>query len=170
MKDALKLKSECTTCRTPLNEAFQDRLPTNITLQKLIERKYPAQYKKKMESVAREINKRTELLNRFEGLPVIICKSYIYPGMKTLMQIDTRQLKDMVHWVTSSERGQETIRKFVIVREYADMRGFRMILRQVIRQDNRIIAEIVGDARVVIDSLYIPPERSGIYSSEADAL
>ena len=170
MKDALKIKPECTTCRTPLGETFRERMPTNITLQSLIERKYPSQHKKKMERVAKELNQRVEALNLFEGLPVIICKSYIYPGMKTLMQIDTRQLKDMVHYVTSSERRHETVRRFIIVREHADMRGFRMILRQVIRQDNRIIAEIVGDSRVVIDSLYIPPERAGIYSNQAETM
>lgn len=43
--------------------------------------------------------------NTIESLPVVICDSYLYPGMKTIMTVDTRQLRDMVHVVTSMSSG-----------------------------------------------------------------
>ena len=36
--------------------------------------------------------------------------------------------------------------------------------------EQEIVAEIMGEARVVLDSVYIPPERRGIYLNEELAL
>ena len=44
-------------------------------------------------------------------------------------------MKDLIHYVTSSRENQVN-RKFIIVREYEDMRGFRMSLKQVVRENN----------------------------------
>lgn len=52
------------------------------------------------------------------------------------------------------------------------MRGFKMNLRQVVRHgdDRQVVAEIVGDSRVVIDTVFIPEERRSLYADESKAL
>jgi hypothetical protein len=49
------------------------------------------------------------------------------------------------------------------------MRGFRLGIRQIIRhgEDRQVVAEIVGEERVVIDSIFIPEDRRGLYSNES---
>ena len=58
------------------------------------------------------------------------------------------------------------------MRNYTDMRGFRLGIRQIIRhgEDRQVVAEIVGEERVVIDSIFIPEDRRGLYSNESQAL
>lgn len=56
-----------------------------------------------------------------------------------------------------------------MVRKLTDMRGVVMILKQVLRT-SQVIAEVVGDQRVVIDSIFIPEDRRGIYQNDNDAL
>lgn len=104
-------------------------------------------------------------------MPVIVCGSFVYPGMKTYLPVDTRQMKDLIHIVTST-RDSQISRKFIIVREYSDMRGFRMGVRQVTRENNdrQVIVEVLGEARVRIESIFIPDERRGLYQDEAQAL
>ena len=43
------------------------------------------------------------------------------------------------------------------MRKITDMRGVTMILKNVM-QTSQVIAEVVGDQRIVIDSVYIPEE------------
>ena len=60
-------------------------------------------------------------------------------------------------------------RKFIVMRKITDMRGVTMILKNVM-QTSQVIAEVVGDQRIVIDSVYIPEERRGIYRNDDEAL
>ena len=59
--------------------------------------------KKKDDQIKREKLAKMEDEKKFKMMPVVICDSFIYPGMKTIMTVDTRQLRDMVHIVTSVE-------------------------------------------------------------------
>ena len=47
-----------------------------------------------------------------------------------------------------------------------------MSVKQVIRQNNerQVVVEILGEERVVIESVFIPEERRGLYQNEASAL
>lgn len=92
--------------------------------------------------------------------------------MKSFLPVDTRQMKDMIHFVTSNRDGQTGSKKFIIVRSYTDMRGFRLGVRQIIRHgdERQVVAEIIGEERVVIDSIFIPEDRRGLYSNETQAL
>ena len=78
--------------------------------------------------MAEQIKKKEESQNLFASLPVAVCGSFVYPGMKTFLPVDTRQMKDLLHVVTAS-RDPQLARKFIIVREYTDMRGFMMFVR-----------------------------------------
>jgi hypothetical protein len=80
-------------------------------------------------------------------------------------------MKDLLHIVTSTRETQAN-RKFIIVREYTDMRGFRVSVKNVTRanEDRQILIEIKGLERVAIDSILIPEERRGLYAREQDAL
>jgi hypothetical protein len=104
-------------------------------------------------------------------MPVVVCSSFIYPGMKTFLPVDTRQMKDLLHVVTASRDPQQA-RKFIIVREYTDMRGFMMFVRQVMREndDRQLMVEVVGQERVVLDSVFIPDERRGLYQNSNQSL
>lgn len=55
------------------------------------------------------------------------------------------------------------------MRKLTDMRGFTMYLKQVLRT-SQVIAEVVGEQRIVIDEIFIPEERRGIYQNDEDAL
>lgn len=82
------------------------------------------------------------------------------------MTVDTRQLRDLVHVLTSNHNES---RNFVAVRKYTDMRGFVLNLKQVFRS-SQVMAEVIGVSRISIDQIFIPLEREGLYSNEADAL
>ena len=62
----------------------------NITLQKIIEKQYPEKIMKKQEVVQKEITQEKEKENVITDMPVVICDSFLYPGMKTIMTVDTR--------------------------------------------------------------------------------
>ena len=55
------------------------------------------------------------------------------------------------------------------MRKYTDMRVFMMTLRNLFNS-SQVMAEVVGDQRVQLDSVYIPEDRRGLYINEADAL
>ena len=98
-------------------------------------------------------------MNTIEGLPVVLCSTFIYPGMKTIMPIDTRQLRDLVHILTTaSNPSPDGQKKFIAMRKYTDMRGFVLNMKHIF-QSSHIMAEVVGDNRIVIDSVFVPPER-----------
>ena len=97
LSDALAVKKQCTICREPVTT---DNLPVNITLQKILEKKYPDKIREKEKQFKKYMIQRTENENRVENMPVVTCESFIYPGMKTLMNVDTRQLRDLIHILT----------------------------------------------------------------------
>ena len=51
LQDALEVKPECITCREPIQTNFMVSLPVNITLQKVIEKRYPELYLKKKKTI-----------------------------------------------------------------------------------------------------------------------
>ena len=73
---------------------------------------------------------RQEVADNIAQLPVVLCESHVYPGMRIIMTVDTRQLKDLVHILT---RNPGESRNFVAVRKITDMRGFVLNLKQVFR-------------------------------------
>jgi hypothetical protein len=87
--------------------------------------------RKKNDELKKKEAAKVEDGRKFEKLPVVVCDNYIYPGMKTIMTVDTRQLRDMVHVVTSVENSWEARRKFIVVRKYTDMRGFMMTIQNL---------------------------------------
>ena len=112
--------------------------------------------------------------NKLVCLPVVICDSFLYPGMRTIMQVDTRQLRDLIHVLNSplhsaANQGNSS-KKFVVVRKYDDMRGFVLHLEQVFNGQTTIKAQVIGQSRMVIDSIYIPQDRVGLYQDENQAL
>ena len=129
--DAFAVKKQCTICREPLGGPSGSlSLPVNIVLQQILERKYPKRVKEREEQVKKYMTIREENSNRMEGLPVVLCDALIYPGMKTIMTVDTRQLRDLVHVLTTQfNNSQATQRKFVAMKQLTDMRGFVLILR-----------------------------------------
>lgn len=120
--------------------------------------------------------KRIEDSNRMVCVPVVICESFLYPGMRTIMQVDTRQLRDLIHILTSpshsaANQGNQT-KKFIVVRRYSDMRGFVLNLQQIFHGSGQatVKAQVHGESRIVIDSIYIPPDRQGLYADDNLAL
>ena len=68
------------------------------------------------------MEERIENANKIDGLPVILCDEFIYPGMKTIMNIDTRQLKDLVTILTTAANPSEDgEKKFIIMKNYSEM-------------------------------------------------
>jgi hypothetical protein len=50
--------------------------------------------------------------------------------MKSIMSVDSRQMKDMIHYLTSPANNFNiNERKFIIVRKYEDMKGFILKLK-----------------------------------------
>ena len=101
-----------------------------------------------------------------KAILVLICDSNVYPGMRIIMTVDTRQLRDLVHLLTSDPNSN---RNFIAVRKHTDMRGFVLNLKQVFRS-SQIMAEVVGVSRIVIDSITNPEERRGLYSNDDEAI
>ena len=65
-------------------------MQVNITLQKIIEKQHPEKLKKKKEVVQEQIKQELAKKDKVEGLPVVLCESNLYPGMKSIMTVDTR--------------------------------------------------------------------------------
>ena len=107
---------------------------------------------------------------------MVICDSFLYPGMRTIMTVDTRQLRDLIYILTSTQNfslhspGSTDEKKFVVVRNYSDMRGFVLKLEQIFNSSASIKAQVIGVQRIVIDSLYIPDHRAGLYQDESQAI
>lgn len=116
------------------------------------------------------MQERLDSLNSIEGLPVVLCPTFIYPGMKTIMAIENRQLRDLVHILTTAANpSPDGQKKFITMRKYEDMRGFVVVMKHIFRS-SQVVAEIVGDARILIDSVFVPPEREGLYQNQNEAL
>lgn len=89
-----------------------------------------------------------ENIQNVNAYPVVVCDCFIYPGMKSIMSVDSRQMKDMIHYLTSPANNLSVNeRKFIIVRKYEDMRGFVLKLKQVYRTQE-IKAEVEGFSRI----------------------
>ena len=56
----------------------------------MIEKKYPKKLEKKQKSVEANLKHKADMLNKFECLPVVICESNVYPGMKTYLPVHSR--------------------------------------------------------------------------------
>lgn len=89
-KHCLKRAAQCPTCRAPFPAGTVEMMRINITLQKIIEKQYPEKIMKKQEVVQKEILQEKEKENVISDMPVVICDSFLYPGMKTIMTVDTR--------------------------------------------------------------------------------
>ena len=83
-----------------------------------MERKYPEKIKAKELQQKKMQEERMRVKNKVQSLPVLICQQNIYPGMRIIMNIDTRQLRDLVHIVTSEPNSN---RNFVAVKKHTDM-------------------------------------------------
>ena len=121
-----------------------------------MERKYPEKIKAKELQQKKMQEERMRVKNKVQSLPVLLCQQNIYPGMRIIMNIDTRQLRDLVHIVTSDPNSN---RNFVAVKKHTDMRGFVLNLKQVFRPTSQVMAEVIGVSRIAIDSIFIPEER-----------
>jgi len=92
----------------------------------ILEKKYPDLIKAKELQQKKILEQRMETKNKIQSLPVLICAQNVYPGMRIIMTVDTRQLRDLVHIVTSDPNSN---RNFVAVKKHTDMRGFVLNLK-----------------------------------------
>lgn len=85
--------------------------------------------------------------------------SHLLPGMKAILTINKRRELDLMHHVLRGNR------RFVLMREEREMRGFVIEIRRVnptlVR--NEFMAEVEGVDRFLADSVYIPEERRSLY-------
>lgn len=80
------------------------------------------------------MQERIQNANQIDGLPVVLCDQFIYPGMKTIMNIDTRQLNDLVHVLTtSSNPSSDGEKKFIVMKKYSLMQGFVLKVKHIFR-------------------------------------
>lgn len=155
---SLGYKKQCTICREPIFTSSL-YLPVNITLQKLIEKKYPEKTKEKERKLEEEKKENEEIQSKLFNIPVMLGGTHLFPGMKTIMTVNDRQGLDLLHLVLRGNR------RFVLMRSYSEMRGFVLFVKQVFpsTQRNVQMVEVEGVDRFIGDKIYIPEDRRGLY-------
>ena len=132
LKESLAHRRQCTICREPIFPDGIITLPVNITLQKIVERKYPDKVREREALRFQKMQESIHNQNKIDGLPVVLCDQFIYPGMKTIMNIDTQQLRDLVHVLTTSATQNEE-KKFILMQKYSQMQGFILNMKHIFR-------------------------------------
>ena len=163
----LSYKQQCTTCRQDILTST-DRLPVNVALQGLIERRYPRQLAERKAAI-QEYEERERLSKtKADNIPILRGVSlHLLPGMKSILTVSGRQAMDLIHHVTQGNR------RFLLLKNPSDdMRGFIVELKRLIPTQVRgeTMLEVSGAERYIADQVYIPEERRGLYLNEADAL
>lgn len=106
--------------------------------------------------------------DRVDNIPVLSgIGLHLLPGMNEVLTIKGRIGHDLIHLVSQGNR------RFVIIKDPAlDMRGFLLELKRItptlVRGET--IVEVTGLDRFIADTVYIPPERQGLYLNENEAL
>lgn len=174
----------------------------NITLQNIIEKKYPAIIKRRkdakehmrlqkeleqqklerlareeefqrQQNMAREVRQsrldnllRDVQLSRLDNVPILIDRTHILPGINAILTLSGRQSLDLVHHVTRGSR------RFVMMRDYTEMKGFVLEMKRTIPTLVRgeVLIEVEGIERYVVDRVFIPEDRQGFYLDESQAL
>jgi hypothetical protein len=52
-------------------------------------------------------------------------------------------------------------KKFITMRKFSDMRGFVLVIKYIFTSGSVTMAEVVGENRILVDSVYVPATRSG---------
>ncbi|CDW81774.1 zinc finger (c3hc4-type ring finger) family protein [Stylonychia lemnae] len=158
ISDSLNYKNQCTICREPIHYSSQ-YLPINITLQKLIEKKYPLQIQKKQQTQVEIIKQKEEDQIRLDNIPIWIDGTHLLPGTNAILNIQGRAGLDLTHIILRGNR------RFVIMKSENDMKGFVLLLKRVTPTMNRneVLAEVSGVDRFIADQIFIPEDRIGLY-------
>jgi len=93
---------QCIICRKPICTDGQVNIPINVNLQKIIEKKYPNKVKQKEIEEKKRIENKERGYFLIPGLPIILSDQHIYPGMKTVIKINTPHLIDLVVILSNS--------------------------------------------------------------------
>jgi len=165
LRKALKFKKECPICRVPCLLSPHERLPVNVILQTIIEKKYPQRFLKKKFEIKEEDEKSNLENKSIKEMPVMFLEYFVMPETEGHLNFFERRYLQMV---TACLRGD---RRFILMVNRVLMRGFVVEIKEATpTPQGSIHARVRGISKFLGTRLYIPEESRNLYLNEESSL